>query len=27
MTWITVATPSFESITQIDAVLSQLDGA
>jgi len=26
MSWITVATPSFASITQIDAVLSQLDG-
>lgn len=26
MTWITVATPSFASLSQIDAVLTQLDG-
>ena len=26
MAWITVATPSFASIEQIDAVLAQLDG-
>ncbi|HEV3364293.1 MAG TPA: hypothetical protein VG795_09170 [Acidimicrobiia bacterium] len=26
MTWITVATPSFASIEQIDSVLAQLDG-
>ncbi|HEX7276923.1 MAG TPA: hypothetical protein VF244_06065 [Acidimicrobiales bacterium] len=26
MTWITVATPSFASLTQVDAVLTQLDG-
>ncbi len=27
MAWITVATPSFASIEQLDAVLAQLDGA
>lgn len=27
MAWITVATPSFASIEQVDAVLAQLDGA
>jgi hypothetical protein len=27
MTWITVATPPFASIEQVDAALAQLDGA
>ena len=27
MAWIMVATPSFASIEQVDAVLAQLDGA
>ena len=27
MAWITVATPSFASIEQVDAVLAQLEGA
>ena len=27
MSWITVATPSFASLEQVDAVLAQLDGA